>query len=193
MKLAIKKGFTLIELLVVITIIGILATGAVQVFTSQIQKARDATRISDITALRWGLEQAYQWSWSYPDKPDIGTEVSVFVPRLPTDPKSTEWSNNSVFDYLYNVGSDTNGIQNQIFEISTHLENASNIENQAETDGWQDDFRLEFWISVDTLVTSVNATSTTWILSSVVTWTCISDSRVSTACSDDTPSIVRGN
>ena len=60
MKIAIKKGFTLIELLVVITIIGILATGAVQVFTSQIQKARDATRISDITALRGGIEQAYQ-------------------------------------------------------------------------------------------------------------------------------------
>ncbi|MGB2110743.1 MAG: type IV pilin protein, partial [Patescibacteria group bacterium] len=36
---SIKKGFTLIELLVVITIIGILATGATTVFTSQIQKA----------------------------------------------------------------------------------------------------------------------------------------------------------
>jgi len=32
-----KNAFTLIELLVVITIIGILATGAVSVFTTQLQ------------------------------------------------------------------------------------------------------------------------------------------------------------
>jgi type II secretory pathway pseudopilin PulG len=36
---------------VVITIIGILATGAVTVYTSQIQKARDTTRITDMKAL----------------------------------------------------------------------------------------------------------------------------------------------
>jgi type IV pilus assembly protein PilA len=47
-----KLGFTLIELLVVITIIGILATGAVSVYTSQIQKARDSTRLTDIGAVR---------------------------------------------------------------------------------------------------------------------------------------------
>jgi prepilin-type N-terminal cleavage/methylation domain-containing protein len=47
-----KKAFTLIELLVVITIIGILATGATAVYTSQIQKARDTTRINDIEALK---------------------------------------------------------------------------------------------------------------------------------------------
>jgi prepilin-type N-terminal cleavage/methylation domain-containing protein len=47
-----KLGFTLIELLVVITIIGILATGAVSVYTSQIQKARDSVRLTDVTALK---------------------------------------------------------------------------------------------------------------------------------------------
>lgn len=52
MKISVQKGFTLIELLVVITIIGILATGAVTVYTSQIQKARDTTRISDIKAIQ---------------------------------------------------------------------------------------------------------------------------------------------
>jgi prepilin-type N-terminal cleavage/methylation domain-containing protein len=44
----IKKGFTLIELLVVITIIGILAVGGVQVFTTQLQGARDSQRIKDV-------------------------------------------------------------------------------------------------------------------------------------------------
>lgn len=52
MKLLQKKGFTLIELLVVITIIGILATGATAVYTSQIQKARDTTRINDLKTLQ---------------------------------------------------------------------------------------------------------------------------------------------
>jgi len=47
-----KLAFTLIELLVVITIIGILATGATTVYTSQIQKARDATRLTDINAIK---------------------------------------------------------------------------------------------------------------------------------------------
>ncbi|MBT3853722.1 prepilin-type N-terminal cleavage/methylation domain-containing protein [bacterium] len=55
-----KLGFTLIELLVVITIIGILATGATSVYTSQIQKARDSTRITDIKAVQSGVEQEYQ-------------------------------------------------------------------------------------------------------------------------------------
>jgi len=48
----IMKGFTLIELLVVITIIGILATGAVSVYTSQIQKSRDSVRLTDVKALQ---------------------------------------------------------------------------------------------------------------------------------------------
>jgi general secretion pathway protein G len=63
---SLKKGFTLIELLVVITIIGILATGAVTTFTSQIQKARDTTRISDVKALQSGIEQFYQDTSAYP-------------------------------------------------------------------------------------------------------------------------------
>jgi general secretion pathway protein G len=60
-----KLGFTLIELLVVITIIGILATGAVTMYTSQIQKARDTTRINDQKALQSAIEQVYQDNTEY--------------------------------------------------------------------------------------------------------------------------------
>lgn len=45
-------GFTLIELLVVIAIIGFLATLATVSFIAARQKARDATRLSDISAIR---------------------------------------------------------------------------------------------------------------------------------------------
>jgi len=53
--------------LVVITIIGILATGATATYTSQIQKARDTTRINDVKALQSGVEQSYQDASQYPD------------------------------------------------------------------------------------------------------------------------------
>lgn len=142
------KAFTLIELLVVITIIGILATGAVQVFTSQIQKARDTTRVSDITALRGGVEQFYQDNGAYPDKGASFSGVTLFVPKLPSDPKTTQFSNDSIFDYLYNVGEDDNGISGQEFEISAHFENKSNTDNKSAQDGGDDDARLEFGIDV---------------------------------------------
>ena len=64
MKTLKTKGFTLIELLVVITIIGILATGGVAVYSSYIQKARDTTRISDQQVYAKAIEGFYQDSTS---------------------------------------------------------------------------------------------------------------------------------
>ena len=84
-------GFTLIELLVVITIIGILATGGVVTYTSQIQKARDTTRITDVKALQAGIEQFYQDKTQYPDITVTSfSGVTVYVPILPKDPKSAQ-------------------------------------------------------------------------------------------------------
>lgn len=50
------RGFTLIELLVVITIIGILATLGVSQFTTQLQKTRDAKRITSIEQIKGAIE-----------------------------------------------------------------------------------------------------------------------------------------
>ena len=86
-----RLGFTLIELLVVITIIGILATGAVAVFTSQIQKARDSTRLTDITAVKSGVEQYYQDNAQYPDASSGWSHsfswVTAYVPKTPSRSK----------------------------------------------------------------------------------------------------------
>jgi len=181
----IRSGFTLIELLVVITIIGILATWAVNVYTSQIQKARDTTRISDMKALQSWIEQFYQDGWVYPDKTAASFSwVTAYVPKLPQDPKSSQASSNSVFDYLYNASTDANLIPFQEYEVSTHFEQIWNITKKAAADGWDDDFRQEIGINItDTAwnTTEVNAWSTVSIASTAVKYSCVAAARTVTA------------
>lgn len=153
----IKAWFTLIELLVVITIIGILGSWATATYTSQIQKARDATRITDVTALKSGIEQAYQDDWEYPNKWEVfWDKVSIYVPKFPKDPKTWQTTANSSFEYAYNVAVDDNTIKNQQYEVSATFENQWNIDNKAASDGWNDDYRLELWINISTLDTNIN-------------------------------------
>ena len=45
-----KKGFTLAELLVVVAIIGVLVAVSIPIFTSQLEKARDATDAANVRA-----------------------------------------------------------------------------------------------------------------------------------------------
>lgn len=178
----IQKGFTLIELLVVITIIGILATGAVSVYTSQIQKARDTTRINDVKALQAGIEQSYQDQWVYPNAGaavtngggDFATEVRKYTPKLPKDPKTGQKSTNASFDYAYAVASDTNGIGFQIYEVSTTFENTGNITTKGASDNGNDDDRYEAGISVSTLKTNVNRLlwATSWVANATPTYAC---------------------
>jgi prepilin-type N-terminal cleavage/methylation domain-containing protein len=52
-----KKGFTLIELLVVISIIAVLSSIALVVYTTTIKNGRDAKRQSDLRQIQSALEQ----------------------------------------------------------------------------------------------------------------------------------------
>jgi len=142
------RGFTLIELLVVITIIGILATGATAVYTSQIQKARDTTRINDMKALQAGIEQFYQDKTVYPQATNDATvgfaAVETYIPRLPKDPKDGQTCNGaSICTYIYATKTDTNGIAFGEYEVSTGLENAGNVASKAANDGGSDALRYE--------------------------------------------------
>ena len=148
-----KLGFTLIELLVVITIIGILATWAVSVYTSQIQKARDSTRISDIHTLKWWIEQFYQDTSVYPSgASDWKTAASAvdmqdFLPNLAEDPKHDQTCNGSRCGYVYTVWPDLVWIIQGAYEVSTAFENEGNRTSKAAavSDNWEDDDRYEVW------------------------------------------------
>ena len=201
MKLATKKGFTLIELLVVMTIIAILTTGAVQIFTTQIQRARDTTRIADISTLRGALEQAYQDTGRYPNKwsGDENFEglVGAYIQgSFPEDPKSGEASDESVFEYLYNVSANEIGITNQEFAVSAHLENSGNISSRAATT-WLDPVRLELGINITTENsgnnTSVGGTNVV-IPENAANFSCFTPEGPAADCSDNlNPMLIRSN
>jgi len=61
-----QQWFTLIELLVVITIIGILATSGVGIYTTQMQWARDSVRVQNMKLLETSLHQYYSDNSKYP-------------------------------------------------------------------------------------------------------------------------------
>lgn len=192
MKLQNKKGFTLIELLVVITIIGILATGATWVYTSQIQKARDTTRINDITALRSWIEQVYWDKWGYPNTGNASAglpwflEVKNYLNKLPVDPKTGQKSATSNYDYTYWVAADSNAIKWQTFEVSTHFENSWNLTDKAGKDWGSEDTRLEFWISLDTIWTQFNNATTPggWVTTTTIGNACIARATGSWSTTD---------
>lgn len=170
-----NKGFTLIELLVVITIIGILATWAVTIYTSQIQKARDTTRINDSKALQAAIEQVYQDNTEYPHSDEFASwwivNVKTFMERIPSDPKTGQLCNwTTPCDYIYLSNADNNTIAHGEYEISTAFENDWNVRSKAAWDSWSDPIRLESWIDITTNDSSYGAIITSsWCLQ--IDWT----------------------
>lgn len=161
MKLQNTKGFTLIELLVVITIIGILATGAVATYTSQIQKARDTTRVNDLKAVESAVQQFYGDESVYPDTVNSGS-LGNYIGRIPQDSKytsagvqwatasgstDTSWENWNLLQYGYNVGP-LGSVPKQRFELSTAFENQSNADKKAssDADNGNEPNRFEIWV-----------------------------------------------
>jgi len=140
---SIKKGFTLIELLVVITIIGILATGGVSVFTTQLQGARDSTRISDMKLIETGIHQYFNDQSTYPDEIGLmGTGgIASYLSKELKDPRTGDaicWdtsSNNVTCGGVYIMGDDSFGLTDSAFKYGIAFEKQVNMQKKAPGDG----------------------------------------------------------
>jgi len=164
-----KQWFTLIELLVVITIIGILATGWVGIYTTQMQWARDSVRVQNMELLNSSLHQYYADKWKYPEmptpaattgiQPEFATELTIYNSNYPKDPKAgvpacwwdvwyVTWaSDESWKDCIanYQEKGDDNGLPHAVFKIATRLEKRTNVDTDgiARTDNNHTDGKID--------------------------------------------------
>lgn len=98
------KGFTLIELLIVIGVISILAALIIVSVSSARGKARDATRKSDLHALRTSLHQYQSDNENFPPSDEIWGAIpnldTIYIKKIPTDPRGVNAYHYAVHDGL---------------------------------------------------------------------------------------------
>lgn len=157
-----KKWFSLIELLVVITIMWILAVGGISTYTSYLQRARDNTRLTDINELNSWVNLYYQDRWQYPNTWDNWTSTSVtsvnsYVENLRQDPNHWINCDGSTCVYAYKVKNSSSGITLGAYELSTAFESSNSVERYASNvkDWWNDEKRLELWLEISGIETTV--------------------------------------
>src|SRR5258706_11474557 len=114
LKLKLREGFTLLELIVITGIIGILAAGLLAILNpfSQIQKAQDGRRKSDLSQVQKALEAYYQDHQAYPSNTASfqingatwGSSWAPYMTVVPKDPSSSKkyvYSSNGQSYFLY--------------------------------------------------------------------------------------------
>lgn len=120
--------------IIIVTIIALAIFAYYFIFPSQMEKARDTTRILNIISIQSAIEQVYQDTLEYPA--DLNDQnISTYLPLFRIDRNDGIEKNGCVFGYNYEVYPGTNNIPRQKYRLSTCLENLSNIEKRAAADG----------------------------------------------------------
>lgn len=91
-------GFTLVELLVAISIVAILSTAGVTMFTMATKNARDQKRLQDLWTIKQALELYRNDNHEYPSSTWIATQPlrnpdasKTYLNPVPADPNS-DWN-----------------------------------------------------------------------------------------------------
>ncbi len=93
-------------------------------------QTRDSIRIRDLKSLQAGIEQYYADFWEYPESIKGNKEVEQYFYRTPKDPLGAVEINNCKFGYYYEVWEGKNWIKNQVYKLSTCLENTKRTNNK---------------------------------------------------------------
>lgn len=93
-----KKGFTLAELLIVVAIIAVLVAISIPIFTSQLEKAREATDLANLRAA-YAEQITALLTW----------DGKTAIPDITVTAKQVQdnWQTNN--SATYNIGNDTYG------------------------------------------------------------------------------------
>lgn len=124
-----QSGFTLVEMLMVVAIIALLLIAFLFLLLSQLEKARDARRKSDLDRIKKAFEEYYNDHNCYPD-PSIlnncgGNELAPYIAAIPCDPVTKQ-----PYFYLPLAGNQCGG-----YRLLTKLENEDDpFIRQAECD-----------------------------------------------------------
>lgn len=118
---------------------------------SQIKKARNSNRINNLKAMQNALEQTYQDNFQYPNYDEFEEKTSMYLHTLPKDEFAGKIIDGCKYGIKYEVADDQNGIENQIYSLSTCLEKVGSWEDKLTQDEWIDDDRYEVWTGLSQL------------------------------------------
>lgn len=129
-----KSGFTLIELLVTISIIAILSTIGIVVYSSVLKQGRDSKRLSDLRSIQSALEQYFADQFYYPTAVTAGIALSaggkIYINIVPSDPTG------SPYGYIPSPsGCDNSVTKCTNYCLYANLENSSSSKPATCTDG----------------------------------------------------------
>lgn len=100
-----KKGFTLAELLIVVAIIAVLVAISIPIFTTQLEKAREATDVANLRAA-YAEQAAALLTW---DGSSTIDDITVTAKQTQAGWQGTDYSTGSDTVGGINVAASTNG------------------------------------------------------------------------------------